>query len=325
MYNWKELLDYINGEIAGMSFERQPAELYAPIRYVLSMGGKRIRPVLMLMAYNLYKEKVEVIRSQAMAIEIYHNYTLLHDDLMDRADMRRGMATVHKKWDDNAAILSGDSMLVMAYRYMQQGCPVEQLGNVMGLFTETALEIGEGQQYDIEFETRADVSEEEYIEMIRLKTSVLLACALKIGAWLGDAPRQDAELLYRFGENLGLAFQLQDDYLDVYGDPAVFGKKIGGDILCNKKTYMLIKALEHADKEQATQLKHWITVTDFDPAEKIEAVTGLYNRIGVKLLCENKMSEYNNKALESLAAVNVTAERKRELDKLIKELMYREV
>ena len=148
MYNWKELLDYINGEIAGMSFERQPAELYAPIRYVLSMGGKRIRPVLMLMAYNLYKEKVEVIRSQAMAIEIYHNYTLLHDDLMDRADMRRGMATVHKKWDDNAAILSGDSMLVMAYRYMQQGCPVEQLGNVMGLFTETALEIGEGQQYD---------------------------------------------------------------------------------------------------------------------------------------------------------------------------------
>jgi geranylgeranyl diphosphate synthase type II len=161
--------------------------------------------------------------------------------------------------------------------------------------------------------------------MIRLKTSVLLACALKIGAWLGDAPRQDAELLYRFGENLGLAFQLQDDYLDVYGDPAVFGKKIGGDILCNKKTYMLIKALEHADKEQAAQLKHWITVTDFDPAEKIEAVTGLYNRIGVKLLCENKMSEYNNKALESLAAVNVTAERKRELDKLIKELMYREV
>ena len=325
MYNWKELLDYINGEIAGMSFERQPAELYAPIRYVLSMGGKRIRPVLMLMAYNLYKEKVEVIGSQAMAIEIYHNYTLLHDDLMDRADMRRGMATVHKKWDENAAILSGDSMLVMAYRYMQQGCPAEQLGNVMGLFTETALEIGEGQQYDIEFETRADVSEEEYIEMIRLKTSVLLACALKIGAWLGNAPRQDAELLYRFGENLGLAFQLQDDYLDVYGDPAVFGKKIGGDILCNKKTYMLIKALEHADKEQAAQLKHWITVTDFDPAEKIEAVTGLYNRIGVKLLCENKMSEYNNKALESLAAVNVTAERKRELDKLIKELMYREV
>ena len=273
MYNWKELLDYINGEIAGMSFERQPAELYAPIRYVLSMGGKRIRPVLMLMAYNLYQEKVEVIRSQAMAIEIYHNYTLLHDDLMDRADMRRGMATVHKKWDDNAAILSGDSMLVMAYRYMQQGCPVEQLGNVMGLFTETALEIGEGQQYDIEFETRADVSEEEYIEMIRLKTSVLLACALKIGAWLGDAPRQDAQLLYRFGENLGLAFQLQDDYLDVYGDPAVFGKKIGGDILCNKKTYMLINALGRALPADRERLEQWLEKEEgtYAPEENIYA------------------------------------------------------
>ena len=169
------------------------------------------------------------------------------------------------------------------------------------------------------------MKEEEYLEMIRLKTSVLLAASLKIGALLGGASAEDAERLYDFGMNMGVAFQLKDDLLDVYGDTAVFGKNIGGDILCNKKTYMLIKALEHADKEQAAQLKHWITVTDFDPAEKIEAVTGLYNRIGVKLLCENKMSEYNNKALESLAAVNVTAEKKRELDKLIKELMYREV
>ena len=177
----------------------------------------------------------------------------------------------------------------------------------------------------MEFESRDDVSEDEYLEMIRLKTAVLLGGALKIGAVIAEAHPSDADRLYRFGENIGLAFQLKDEYLDVYGDTAVFGKNIGGDILCNKKTYMLIKALEHADKEQATQLKHWITVTDFDPAEKIEAVTGLYNRIGVKLLCENKMSEYNNKALESLAAVNVTAERKRELDKLIKELMYREV
>ena len=169
------------------------------------------------------------------------------------------------------------------------------------------------------------MKEEEYLEMIRLKTSVLLAASLKIGALLGGASVEDAERLYDFGMNMGVAFQLKDDLLDVYGDTAIFGKNIGGDILCNKKTYMLIKALEHADKEQAAKLKHWITVTDFDPAEKIEAVTGLYNRIGVKALCENKMSEYNNKALESLAAVNVTAERKRELDKLIKELMYREV
>lgn len=325
MYNWKELLDYINGEIAGMSFERQPAELYAPIRYVLSMGGKRIRPVLMLMAYNLYKEKVEVIRSQAMAIEIYHNYTLLHDDLMDRADMRRGMATVHKKWDDNAAILSGDSMLVMAYRYMQQGCPVEQLGNVMGLFTETALEIGEGQQYDIEFETRADVSEEEYIEMIRLKTSVLLACALKIGAWLGDAPRQDAELLYRFGENLGLAFQLQDDYLDVYGDPAVFGKKIGGDILCNKKTFMLITALSLAEGEDKETLLNWLRATDYVAEEKIQSVTALYNKVGVPELCQARIDAYYKEGLELLDKVNVESSLKEELKKFVCHLMDRKL
>ena len=324
MYNWKELLDYINGEIAGMSFERQPAELYAPIRYVLSMGGKRIRPVLMLMAYNLYKEKVEVIGSQAMAIEIYHNYTLLHDDLMDRADMRRGMATVHKKWDENAAILSGDSMLVMAYRYMQQGCPAEQLGNVMGLFTETALEIGEGQQYDIEFETRADVSEEEYIEMIRLKTSVLLACALKIGAWLGNAPRQDAELLYRFGENLGLAFQLQDDYLDVYGDTKVFGKEIGGDITSNKKTYMLINAFNHANDAQRAELQKWVDAEEFDRKEKVAAVTRLYNEIGIDKMAQDKIAYYFEQSKKYLDAVNVPAERKEELAKYAQKMMKRQ-
>ena len=324
MYTWKELLEQINNEIRNMALDRKPEKLYAPIRYVLSLGGKRIRPVLMLLAYNLYKEDVSSIYAQALAIETYHNYTLLHDDLMDKADMRRGMQTVHKKWNDNTAILSGDSMLVLAYQFMAQ-CPAEHLKAVMDLFSLTALEICEGQQMDMDFEQRSDVKEEEYLEMIRLKTSVLLAASLKIGALLGGASAEDAERLYDFGMNMGVAFQLKDDLLDVYGDTAVFGKNIGGDILCNKKTYMLIKALEHADKEQAAQLKHWITVTDFDPAEKIEAVTGLYNRIGVKLLCENKMSEYNNKALESLAAVNVTAERKRELDKLIKELMYREV
>ncbi|EGG50465.1 polyprenyl synthetase [Paraprevotella xylaniphila YIT 11841] len=325
MYNWKEVLDYINGEIAGMSFERQPAELYEPIRYVLSMGGKRIRPVLMLMAYNLYKEKVEEIGFQAVAIEIYHNYTLLHDDLMDRADMRRGMATVHKKWDDNAAILSGDSMLVMAYRYMQQGCPAEHLGDVMSLFTETALEIGEGQQYDMEFEARADVSEEEYIEMIRLKTSVLLACALKIGAWLGGAPRQDAELLYRFGENLGLAFQLQDDYLDVYGDPAVFGKKIGGDILCNKKTYMLINALGRALPADRERLEQWLKKEEgtYVPEEKIAAVTALYNKMGIRALCDEKIRFYYERAREILDKVNLPEERKEPLWEMAQSLLNR--
>ena len=325
MYNWKELLEYVNAEIARMPFDRQPAELYAPIRYVLSMGGKRIRPVLMLMAYNLYQDKVDAIKWQAMGIEVYHNYTLLHDDLMDRADMRRGMPTVHKKWDDNAAILSGDSMLVMAYRCMQQGCPAEKLGEVMELFTETALEIGEGQQLDLEFENRMDVREEEYIEMIRLKTSVLLACALKIGACLGGASGKDAGLLYRFGEYLGLAFQLQDDYLDVYGDPAVFGKKIGGDILCNKKTYMLIKALELASADDRGALEQWLGKAEgtYVPEEKVAAVTALYDKIGIRGLCDEKIRSYFGMAREVLGQVSLPEERKKPLWDMAQSLLDR--
>lgn len=312
MYTWKELLAKVNDDIARMPFDRRPVELYEPIRYVLSIGGKRIRPVLMLMGYNLYKEDVERICSQALGIEIYHNYTLLHDDLMDRADMRRGMPTVHRKWNDNAAVLSGDSMLVMAYQYMMQDCPEHKLPELLRLFTETALEIGEGQQYDIEFESRDDVTEEEYIEMIRLKTSVLLACALQSGAMLADAPAEDAALLYRFGENLGLAFQLQDDYLDVYGDPAVFGKKVGGDILCNKKTYMLINAFGRASAADRAALKQWMDRKpgSFDPAEKIAAVTDLYNKIGIRQLCDEKILSYFNQAREVLASVQLPAERK---------------
>ena len=213
---------------------------------------------------------------------------------------------------------------VLAYQFMAQ-CPVGHLKEVMDLFSLTALEICEGQQMDMEFERRNDVKEEEYLEMIRLKTSVLLAASLKIGALLGGASAEDAERLYDFGVNMGVAFQLKDDLLDVYGDAAVFGKNIGGDILCNKKTYMLIKALDHADKEQLSQLEHWITIADFNPVEKIAAVTDLYNQIEVKGLCENKMVEYSDKAMGSLAAVSVSDEKKKELEKLIKELMYREV
>ena len=325
MYNWKELLEEVNGWLARLPFDRKPAELYAPIRYVLSMGGKRIRPVLMLMAYNLYKDDVRAISPQALAIEIYHNYTLLHDDLMDRADMRRGMPTVHRKWNENAAILSGDSMLVMAYQYMMKDCPAEKAGEVMRLFTETALEIGEGQQYDIEFETRSDVSEEEYIEMIRLKTSVLLACALKIGAVLGGASAQDADTLYRFGESLGLAFQLQDDYLDVYGDPAVFGKKIGGDILCNKKTYMLINAQRLAQGEDRLQLERWLSKEEgaYVPEEKITAVTALYNKIGIRELCDGKIRYYFEQARKILDEVSLPEADKRPLWEMAESLLGR--
>ena len=252
-----ELLTLVNDYLDALPYERKPTSLYEPIKYVLSLGGKRIRPVMMLLAYNLYKERPEDILSSACALETYHNYTLLHDDLMDHASMRRGHQTVHKRWDENTAILSGDSMLVLAYERLAL-CAPDKLKAVLDLFTETALQIGEGQQYDMDFESRNDVTEEEYIEMIRLKTSVLLACAAKMGAILADAPDADADNLYRFGEQFGLAFQLQDDFLDVYGDPKVFGKNIGGDIVSNKKTYMLIKAYGLADGQQLKELQKWI-------------------------------------------------------------------
>lgn len=324
MFTASELLDIVKGHIAGLQFTRTPQGLYDPVSYVLSLGGKRIRPVLMLMAYNLYREDVKSILQPATGIEVYHNYTLLHDDLMDRADMRRGKATVHKVWNDNVAILSGDAMLVLAYQFMAQ-CASEKLKDVMDLFSLTALEICEGQQLDMEFEQRKDVKEDEYIEMIRLKTSVLLAASLKIGAILGGASKEDADALYDFGVNLGLAFQLKDDLLDVYGDPLRFGKNIGGDILCNKKTYLVIKAFEHANTDQEALLNDWFTRETFDPQEKIAAVTRLYNEIGVKALCENRIVEYSKRASESLNRVNVPAENKQELETMMNELMHREV
>lgn len=323
MFTASELLERINSHITDLRFSRSPQGLYAPVTYVLSMGGKRIRPVLMLMAYNLYKEDVTRIFALATGIEVYHNYTLLHDDLMDRADRRRGKETVHKVWGDNAAILSGDAMLVLAYQFMAQ-CPAEHLKEVMDLFSLTALEICEGQQLDMEFEDRKDVKEEEYLEMIRLKTSVLLAASLKIGAILGGASAEDAEHLYDFGMNLGVAFQLKDDFLDVYGNSAVFGKNIGGDILCNKKTYMLIKAFEHATDSQRDELNRWIDAKSFNPAEKIAAVTNLYNQMDVRGLCEKKMQEYSERAAKSLAAVSVNVEKKEGLKTLMESLMYRE-
>lgn len=324
MFTASELLDIVKGHIAGLQFTRTPKGLYDPVSYVLSLGGKRIRPVLMLMAYNLYREDVKSILQPATGIEVYHNYTLLHDDLMDRADMRRGKATVHKVWNDNVAILSGDAMLVLAYQFMAQ-CASEKLKDVMDLFSLTALEICEGQQLDMEFEQRKDVKEDEYIEMIRLKTSVLLAASLKIGAILGGASKEDADALYDFGVNLGLAFQLKDDLLDVYGDPLRFGKNIGGDILCNKKTYLVIKAFEHANTDQEALLNDWFTRETFDLQEKIAAVTRLYNEIGVKALCENRIVEYSKRASESLNRVNVPAENKQELETMMNELMHREV
>ena len=318
-----ELLKMVNDYIEDATITRQPTSLYDPIKYVLSIGGKMIRPVLLLLTYNMYRDDIERVMPTAVGLETYHNYTLLHDDLMDKADMRRGMPTVHRKWDDNTAILSGDSMLVVAFQRVAQ-CPAENLQDILSLFTMTALEIGEGQQYDMDFENRMDVTEDEYIEMIRLKTSVLLACAVKMGAIMAGASDEDAKNLYAFGEKLGLAFQLQDDLLDVYGDPKVFGKAIGGDITSNKKTYMLINAILRANNEQREELIKWITTDNFDKEEKIKAVTKLYNKIGIRQLCEKKINDYFAEALTYLEKVNVPEEKKTALQRFTDQMMHRE-
>lgn len=321
----EQLLQQIHEYIGSLSYMRNPMGLYDPIEYVLGLGGKRLRPVLMLLAYNLYKEDVTRIFSQAAGIETYHNFTLLHDDLMDKADMRRNKPTVHKKWDENTAILSGDAMLILAYQFMMKECSLECVGRVMEVFGRTALEVCEGQQWDMEFEHRLDVTVDEYIGMIRLKTSVLLAAALKIGAILGGAPEKDAQLLYDFGIKMGLAFQLQDDYLDVYGDPAVFGKKIGGDILCNKKTFMLITALSLAEGEEKETLLNWLRATDYVAEEKIQSVTALYNKVGVPELCQARIDAYYKEGLELLDKVNVESSLKEELKKFVCHLMDRKL
>ena len=318
-----DILTLVNNYLDNIPYTRKPETLYEPIRYVLSLGGKRIRPVLMLMSYNLYKDDADTILPTACGLETYHNYTLLHDDLMDNADMRRGHATVHKKWDANTAILSGDSMLVLSYQRIAQ-CAPQYLPQILDLFTTTALEIGEGQQYDMEFETRDDVCEAEYIEMIRLKTSVLLACAMKMGAIQAGASPADQDALYRYGESLGLAFQLQDDYLDVYGDPSVFGKNIGGDITSNKKTFMLINALLRAEEQDKAELEAWIARKDFDRQEKVDAVTHLYTKLGIDRLARERIEYYTREALSCLDAVDTPDERKAELREYTMMMMRRE-
>ena len=301
----------VNAFIDDIQYKAEPAGLYAPIRYILSLGGKRLRPVLMLMAYNLYKEQVDDILPNAVALETYHNFTLLHDDLMDKADMRRGNMTVHKKWDENTAILSGDAMLIMAYhQFVENSSSMPHLMDALKTFNDATLGVCDGQQYDVDFENRTDVREGEYMEMIRLKTSLLLACALKIGAQLAGADQEDANNLYLFGEKMGLAFQLQDDLLDVYGDPKVFGKKIGGDILCNKKTFMLINAYNMADDDCKKELKAWMDKAEFNPADKIKAVTEIYDKVGIRDVCQEKIERLFDESLEYLERVKVDDDKK---------------
>lgn len=320
MYAITELTQKINNAVENIQYHAEPKNLYDPIRYILSIGGKRVRPLLMLMGYNLYKEDVETIMNNALALETYHNFTLLHDDLMDKSDVRRGHPTVHKKWDENTAILSGDTMLIMAYKLFNKGMKNDE---AMTAFIDATLGVGEGQQYDMDFETRNDVTEAEYMEMIRMKTSLLLGYALKIGAMLGGGDQEDVNHLYTFGEKMGLAFQLQDDLLDVYGDPTQFQKKLGGDIVENKKTFLLINAYQRADDAQKAELDRWVNAQTFEPAEKIAAVTHIYTILGIDKLAQQKIEELFAESLKSLDQVKVPEEKKTQLRLFANKLMGR--
>ena len=322
MNSQAELIAIVNQYIEKMQYNPQPEGLYAPIKYVLSLGGKRIRPVLMLMAYNLYKDDIQTIMPNAIALETYHNFTLLHDDLMDKADMRRGNPTVHKKWDENTAILSGDTMFAMAWQYFLRQ-PHPQLQAILQCFNKTAIEVCEGQQYDMNFEKRDDITIEDYMMMIRLKTAVLLAGALKIGALYANAPQADIESLYDFGIHLGLAFQLQDDLLDGYGDVAVFGKQTGQDIRDNKKTYLYLRALQIASPEQQKALRDHFSSTPENSDAKVAAVLDIYQSIGLRDKIEEAIQKEFSLAQECLQKVHVSEEKKRPLHELMEALLGR--
>ena len=323
MKTFDEITQIISSSLEQLDLNKEPYGLYEPISYVLSLGGKRIRPALTLMACNLFTENLSHAIKPALGIEVFHNFTLLHDDIMDRADIRRGSPTVHKKWNDNTAILSGDVMQISSYQLIAE-TPVKYLKPVLDIFSSTAIEICEGQQYDVEFENRDKVEGEDYLEMIRLKTAVLLGCALKTGAIIGGAGEQDVQNLYEFGINIGLAFQLKDDLLDVYGNEATFGKKIGGDILCNKKTYLLIHAIKLAKDQIKDELNYWLTINNQEDNQKIQAVTSIYNKLGVKRICEEKMYFFYESAIANLEKVSVSDTNKQELRNLAEKLMLRE-
>lgn len=318
-----ELQKLIQNAVSEINFPPYPAELYQPLTYVLDLGGKRMRPALLLMACDLFGGDIEKALAPALAIEVFHNFTLMHDDIMDNAPLRRGKATVHERWNANTAILSGDVMLIEGYKLIMQ---VEDrlLRVILDIFNSTAVGVCEGQQLDMDFEARADVSIDEYIYMIRLKTAVVLGGALKIGALLGGADNKDADLLLEFGENLGLAFQLQDDILDVYGDPKKFGKQVGGDIIANKKTYLLIKAAELANSSQKQELDNWLAKKDFDTAEKVSAITAIYNSLGVRTSAENEVQYYAEKAFNALENIKLAVTAKDYLRQFADSLMIRE-
>jgi geranylgeranyl diphosphate synthase type II len=323
MYTQADLKKVVNKAILNLDYNEKTEKLNDPVRYVLSIGGKRLRPVLSLMACNLYSDKIDDAIIPATGLEIFHNFTLVHDDIMDHAPMRRNVPTVHSKWNVNQAVLSGDVMAFIANDCFLQ-TPSRHLLKVFRVFNKAAIEVCVGQQLDIDFEKSTIISEEEYLEMIELKTAVLLAASAKIGAIIGGADDKESDLLYEFGKNLGLAFQIQDDLLDIYGDARVFGKIMGGDIISNKKTFLLVKALELASVEQTRQLHEQFASKDFDAETKVKKVIGLYDQLNIKSISEKLANDYINTALSLLEKTGAKKERKTELEGIASSLIGRE-
>lgn len=323
MYTLSEARNLIEKHIQAFSIPEAPSQLYEPVRYVLSMGGKRIRPALVLLSCDMFAGAVDSAMMPALAIEVFHNFTLLHDDIMDHSDLRRGQPTVHVKYNENVAILSGDVMSILANRLMNQSPPVV-LHTVQDIFTRTAMQVCEGQQYDMNYEESMTVSEEEYLNMIELKTAVLIAASLKIGAILGGASEKDADDLYEFGRNLGLAFQLQDDLLDTYGKTDVIGKKRGTDIIDNKKTFLMIHALETASPSEKETLCGWLNKKEFDPEEKIAAVTAIFDKLNIRELTSVRIKDFYQLAIASLEHLNRPEESKKELFEFASYLLHRQ-
>lgn len=323
MHSIQQLQEIINKAIADTNYKAKPIELYEPISYLMELGGKRMRPVLVLLSTELFGGNVMKALDAAIGIELFHNFTLMHDDIMDKAPLRRGKPTVHAKWSESAAILSGDVMFVEAYKMMIR---VEDsiLREVLDIFSDTASGVCQGQQADMNFEKREDVSMEEYLLMIKQKTAVLLAGSMEIGALIGGAEKEQSKLLYEFGENLGLAFQLQDDILDVYGDPEKFGKRVGGDILANKKTFLLIKAKDLAKHNKNVDLAKWLNGTSYNDTEKIKAITSIYDNLDIRKLAENQMEEFVRKALAALNQITSENGTKALLKSFAESLLIRE-
>lgn len=299
MHTTQELLDKINQHISNQAYGSNPPNLYKPIDYIMGLGGKRLRPLLVLLSYQLKGQSVEEILDAALAVEVFHNFTLVHDDIMDEAPIRRGQPTVHTKWNSTVAILSGDTMMIKSYELLQKGSG-ELFSDVCPKFNQTAVAVCEGQQLDMNFEEQDTVSEGDYLEMIRLKTAVLLGFSMYLGGKLAGYDQEASEQLFQIGEKMGIGFQLMDDILDVYADKAKFGKQVGGDIISNKKTYLLLSALEMANPEQKQKLNHWLSLKEFDAQEKVAAVTEIYDEIGIPNLAKMKMNYYFDKSFKDL-------------------------